>query len=136
MASKFGRQVVVHSVMLGVLVGTAVLAAVAGVWPVVAMLSVFVAGWAARLIVLLRVRRLGGYDADAATRPPAARINREYLLVLRTQLVGWLAAGVYFVVVHFWLGVAVAALLAYITLPLMQLIRRRERAESDAADGP
>jgi len=122
--------------VLTVLVATAVLAAVVGVWPVVVMLAVFVAGWTARLIVVLRIGRLGGNDADAAKRPSAANVNHEYLLVLRTQLVGWLVAGVYFAVIHFWLGVAVAVLLAYITLPIMQLIRRRSREAPDADDGP
>jgi hypothetical protein len=127
MVPQFRLQLTVHVIMLVLFVGTTVLAAAAGVWPAAVMQAVFVAGWTARTVVLFRIRRLGGYADEVSARTPAVRLNREYVIVLRTQLVGWVVAGLYFAVVHFWWGVA----LAYITLPVMQLLRRRAQAAQD-----
>jgi hypothetical protein len=134
MQPQFRHGLIVHVIMLVLFVVCTALTVAAGLWPVAVMQMVFVLGWTARLVVLFRVRRLGGYADEAGARPPTERLNREYIVVLRTQLVGWVSAGIYFAVVHFWLGVAVAAALAYITLPVMQLLRRRAQPAQDDAE--
>jgi hypothetical protein len=128
MGKSFRGQLIVALVALAVLVTTTVMTAVLGIWPVAVMQAAFVLTLSARVIVLLRIKNKGAFATDADARPPGALLNLEYLLVLRVQLVAWILAGVYFAVVHFWWGVVLAAFLAYITLPVMQLIRRKARA--------
>jgi hypothetical protein len=77
MAPQFRLQLAVHVTMLVVLVGTTVLTVAVGVWPAAVMQAVFVAGWAARVVVLFRVRRLGGVADEVSARPPGGRLNRE-----------------------------------------------------------
>jgi hypothetical protein len=138
MPKSFRGQLIVALIPLAVLVATTVLTAMIGVWPAAVMQAVFVLTWAARVIVLFRMKQRGAYETDAAARPPGALLNLEYLLVLRVQLVAWIVAGLYFAIVQFWWGILLAAFLAYITLPLQQLIRRkaREHTVGQSPDSP
>ncbi|TDD57055.1 hypothetical protein E1263_24720 [Kribbella antibiotica] len=79
------------------------------------MVAVFVAGWIARVLMVLRINRLGGYTAD-----PRPDVRAHYRPVLRTQLVEWILVSVYFVVTGFWWG-----LLTSVTLGLFALLLLR-----------
>jgi hypothetical protein len=138
MPKSFRGQLIAVLIPLALLLATTVMTAVIGVWPAVVMQAVFVLTWTARVIVLFRMRQRGGYATDNASRPPGVLLNLEYLLVLRVQLVAWIVAGIYFAIVHFWWGILLAAFLAYITLPLMQLIRRKaqEHTRGQSPDSP
>jgi hypothetical protein len=124
MGRSFRGQLVLGLIALAVLLTTTVLTAVAGFWPGVVIQAVFVLTWAARVVVLFRMKQRGAY---ATAPPPGVLLNLEYLLVLRVQLVAWIVAGIYFAIVSFWWGVVVAAFLAYLTVPLMGLIHRKVR---------
>jgi uncharacterized membrane protein SirB2 len=77
-----------------------------------------------RVLVLIRIRRMGWYAAEEADRPTPAVINRETSKVFLVQFVGWLAVAAYSAAIGVWLGLGVAIVLAYISLGIVRLLRR------------
>ncbi|TDU90135.1 hypothetical protein EV138_3719 [Kribbella voronezhensis] len=138
MPKSFRGQLIAALIPLAVLVATTVLTAMIGVWPAAVLQAAFVLTWTTRVIVLFRLRQRGAFPTDASTRPPDPLLNLEYLLVLRVQLTAWILAGIYFAVIHFWWGILLAAFLAYITLPLTQLLHRkaRDHTTNQSPDSP
>jgi hypothetical protein len=110
--SSYRSQLTLALITLGIFLAGLVMAIVVGVWAVAALVAVFVAGWIARVLMIFRINRLGGYTAD-----PRPDVRAQFRPVLRTQLVGWILVSMYFVITGFWWG-----LMTSITLGLFSLL--------------
>ncbi|MEV5968123.1 hypothetical protein AB0L70_40530 [Kribbella sp. NPDC051952] len=117
-------QLTVHWVMAVLFAGAVVGQLVLKVWPGAVIWAVPTLGLFTRVVVLMRIRRLGWYADDETDRPSVAVVNRETSKIFVVQLVGWLIAAVYLALVHVWLGLAVAVVLAYTSLVLVRFMRR------------
>jgi hypothetical protein len=117
---SYRSQLTLALITLGVFLIGLVSAIVAGVWALAAQVAVFVAGWIARVLMVFRINRLGGYTADP--RPDA---RAHYRPVLRTQLVGWILVSIYFVITGFWWGLLTSVTLGLFSLLLLRVIPKR-----------
>jgi hypothetical protein len=79
---------------------------------------------ATRLLVLLRLHRMGSFAEDPAHRPPLAAANRQLSVVYLVQIVCWLAAACLSVATRFWVGLAIAVFLALMSLSMTIMLRR------------
>ncbi|MEU0090980.1 hypothetical protein [Kribbella sp. NPDC006257] len=113
-------RLVVTSGMAAVYLGLAVGLGIARIWPAMALLAVFAAGWCTRVVVLLRMRRAGVW------RDGQPQLATKYMApVFVVQLAGWCMAAVYFVVIGFWLGLVVAVALAGMSFGVARLLAAR-----------
>jgi hypothetical protein len=118
---SYRSQLTLALITLGIFLAALIMTAAVGVWPVVAMLAVFVAGWIARVLMVLRINRLGGYSAD-----PRPDMRAQARPVLLTQLVGWTLCSLYFVITGFWWGLLTSVSLGLFSLLLLrQVIPKR-----------
>ncbi|MDX6260856.1 MAG: hypothetical protein QOH84_2544 [Kribbellaceae bacterium] len=117
---SYRSQLTLALITLGVFLVGLVSAIVAGVWALAAQVAVFVAGWIARVLMVLRINRLGGYTAD-----PRPDTRAHYRPVLRTQLVGWILVSIYFVITGFWWGLLTSVTLGLFSLLLLRVIPKR-----------
>ncbi|TCC56413.1 hypothetical protein E0H73_32520 [Kribbella pittospori] len=104
-------------------------------WPAAAIWAVPTCGLATRVIVLIRLDRMGFFAAEDADRPSNAEANRQTSAVFMVQFVGWILVGVYSAATGFWMGLVLAVILAYISIAVFRMLRRRQPAGSMAA-GP
>lgn len=117
-------QVVVHLALAGAFAGLVIWLLALRVWPAAAIWAVPTLGLITRVVVLVRIRRIGWYAADESDRPSVAAVNRETSKVFLVQLIGWIAVAAYSAATGTWLGLGVAILLAFTSLCLLRLLRK------------
>lgn len=127
---RFGVQIVVHLALAGAFSGLVIWLLALQIWPAAAIWSVPTLGVMTRVVVLVRIRRMGWYAADESDRPSVAAVNRETSNVFLVQLIGWIAVAAYSAATGTWLALGVAILLAFISLCLLRLLRKSQGSTS------
>ncbi|MEV6412542.1 hypothetical protein [Kribbella sp. NPDC051718] len=117
---SYRGQLTLALITLGVFLTALIVAAVAGAWPAVALVAPFVAGWIARVLMVVRFNRLGGYSAD-----PPSDARTQYRSVLRTMAIAWTLVSLYFVVTQFWWALLTSIPLASFSVLLLRVLPKR-----------
>jgi len=123
---SYRGQLTLALITLAVFLAALIVAAVAGVWPAVALMAPFVAGWIARVRMVVHFNRMGGYTAD-----PPVDARTRYRPVLRTLATAWALVSLYFVVTQFWWGLLTSVPLAAFSVLLLRAVApHQQRAGS------
>jgi hypothetical protein len=113
---SYRSQLTLALITLGLFSVGLVMSIVVGVWEAAALVAVFVAGWIARVLMILRINRLGGYT------DPRPDVRVHYRPVLRTQLIGWILVSLYFMIAGFWWGLLTTVPLGLLSLLLLRRV--------------
>jgi hypothetical protein len=136
--ATFRTQLVLQLLLTTTSIGLIGWLAVGHEWTAASLWAVPTVGMVTRVVVLVRLHRMGSFAEDPAQRPPVAVASRQVSVIFIVQFVCWLAAACYYAATTFWIGLAVALFLALLSLSMTRMLRRRalQQPASSGTAGP
>jgi hypothetical protein len=122
--AKFRTQLILQLLLTLTSIGLVAWLAARGEGAAASLWGVPTIGLITRVVVLVRLHRMGNFAEDPAQRPSPAVASRQVSVIFIVQFVAWLAAACYCAATAFWVPFAVALFLALSSLAMTIFLRR------------